>query len=197
MIVIYSYFAHWLQLHLRHARCIILTKKIASTFLRLFNLLTVLFLVVYCAEVIWFQIDDFYVHFFLSISFFMCWIFVTWKCIFFSHKILNHIIHLNNSNAFHVTTINTDLLTLIERELDINHAWIIKSNRSKWFLGSAASIIWDLHSIEALGVTLWDVQIISAHTMTTIGIGRCSMYHSNVSEKNYMLWLSRGPGCST
>lgn len=116
---------------------------------------------------------------------------------FFSHKILNHIIHLNNSNAFHVTTINTDLLTLIERELDINHAWIIKSNRSKWFLGSAASIIWDLHSIEALGVTLWDVRIISAHTMTTIGIGRCSMYHSNVSKKNYMLWLSRGPGCST
>lgn len=52
MIVIYSYFAHWLQLHLRHARCIILTKKIASTFLRLFNLLTVFFLVVYCAEVI-------------------------------------------------------------------------------------------------------------------------------------------------
>lgn len=43
MIVIYSYFAHWLQLHLRHARCIILTKKIASTFLRLFNLLTVFF----------------------------------------------------------------------------------------------------------------------------------------------------------
>lgn len=58
-------------------------KKIASTFLRLFNLLTVHFLVVYCAEVIWFQIDDFYVHFFLSLSFFMCWIFVTWKCIFF------------------------------------------------------------------------------------------------------------------
>lgn len=38
---------------------------------------------------------------------------------------------------------------------------------------------------------------IFARTMTTIGIGRCSMSHSNVYRKNCMQWLSRDLASST
>lgn len=67
----------------------------------------------------------------------------------------------------------------------------------RWYHGFPASITWDLHLIEALGVKLLDVQSIFVSMMITIGIGRYSTYHSNVYRRNCMRWLSRDRVSST
>lgn len=66
-------------------------------------------------------------------------------------------------------------------------------DRSKWFHGLAANIIWALHSIEQLGVISFDVQIIFVSTMIIIGIGHCSMYLNSVYVTNCMQWWLKDP----
>lgn len=65
-------------------------------------------------------------------------------------------------------------------------------DRSRWFHGLAANITWALHSIERLGVILFDVRIIFVATMIIIGIGHCNMYLSNVFVTNCTQWWLKG-----